>query len=62
VIVSLWRDMYKKREPLLKEAARRCKMNGIVFQVNEPLHGLDMHGQTSFVEKYWRAQVVYFIN
>ncbi|WP_046176050.1 TrmB family transcriptional regulator [Domibacillus indicus] len=50
VIVSLWSDMYKMLEPVLKETAHRCKMKGIVFQVNNPVAGLDQHRQTSFVE------------
>lgn len=50
VIVSLWSGMYEMLEPLLKEAAHRCKMKGIVFQVEEPIQGLDLHRETSFVE------------
>ncbi|WP_046180227.1 TrmB family transcriptional regulator [Domibacillus tundrae] len=51
VIISLWSEMYEMLEPLLKEAAHRCKMKGIVFQVINPITGLDLHRQTSFVEQ-----------
>jgi sugar-specific transcriptional regulator TrmB len=51
VIVSIWSDMYKLLESLLKEAAHRCKMKGIVFQVADPIDGFDLHRQTNFIEQ-----------
>ncbi|WP_050181899.1 TrmB family transcriptional regulator [Domibacillus robiginosus] len=51
VILSMWSGMYKMLQPLLKKAAHRCKMKGIVFQVEQPIRGLDVHRQTSFVEE-----------
>lgn len=38
-------------ELLLKKAAHRCKMKGIVFKVEGPIDGLALHSQTGFTEE-----------
>lgn len=50
-MISIWREMYKMLELLLKKAAHRCKMKGIVFKVEGPIDGLALHSQTGFTEE-----------
>ncbi|MGE6378533.1 TrmB family transcriptional regulator [Peribacillus muralis] len=49
IVVSLWDKMYEILEPELKESAGHCTLKGIVFQVESPLAGIDVHRQTSYV-------------
>lgn len=50
VVVSLWDEMYGKLEQELIGAAAHCTLKGIAFQVENPLSGIDIHRQTSYVE------------
>ncbi|MBC6975068.1 TrmB family transcriptional regulator [Bacillus sp. Xin] len=50
VVVSLWDKMYGRLEQELKDKATNCKLKGIVFQVENPLLGLDIHRKTSYVD------------
>lgn len=50
VVVSLWDKMYGRLEHELKHKALNCNLKGIVFQVENPLSGLDIHRKTSYVD------------
>ncbi|MFB6804077.1 TrmB family transcriptional regulator [Peribacillus butanolivorans] len=50
VIVSIWDKMYEKLEQELKDTAAHCNLKGIVFQVDNPLPGIDIHRKTSYVD------------
>ncbi|MFD4931559.1 TrmB family transcriptional regulator [Peribacillus butanolivorans] len=50
VIVSIWDKMYEKLEQELKDTAAYCNLKGIVFQVDSPLPGIDIHRKTSYVD------------
>ncbi|MFJ7684079.1 TrmB family transcriptional regulator [Peribacillus butanolivorans] len=50
VIVSIWDKMYEKLEQELKDTAAYCNLKGIVFQVDTPLPGIDIHRKTSYVD------------
>lgn len=51
VTISRWNETYKMLELLLKKAAHRCKMKGIVFKVEGPIDDLDLRRQTGFTEE-----------
>ncbi|MFB7641056.1 TrmB family transcriptional regulator [Peribacillus butanolivorans] len=50
VIISIWDKMYEKLEQELKDTAAYCNLKGIVFQVDNPLPGIDIHRKTSYVD------------
>ncbi|MGG3521493.1 helix-turn-helix domain-containing protein [Bacillus pseudomycoides] len=49
IILSIWDTMYKKLLVDLKEKERECSLKGIVFEVDDPLQGLEIHRKTSYV-------------
>ncbi|MCP3742008.1 TrmB family transcriptional regulator [Rossellomorea sp. BNER] len=50
IVVSLWDKMYERLEQDLGDKAMNCSLKGIVFQVENPLSGLDIHRKTSYVD------------
>ncbi|EMA6343173.1 TrmB family transcriptional regulator [Bacillus cytotoxicus] len=50
IIISIWDTMYEKLLIELQKKEPECSVKGIVFQVEKPLRGLEMHRKTSYVE------------
>ncbi|APH04012.1 TrmB family transcriptional regulator [Bacillus weihaiensis] len=50
VVISLWDNMYERLEQDLIDKAPNIDLKGIVFQVESPLSGLDIHRKTSYVD------------
>ncbi|MGM9924475.1 MAG: TrmB family transcriptional regulator [Bacillus sp. (in: firmicutes)] len=48
IIVSLWKEMYQRLENDLKDVKPDCRLQGIVFGVEEPLKSLELHRETSY--------------
>lgn len=51
VTISRWNETYKMLDLLLKKAAHRCKMKGIVFKVEGPINDLVLRRQTGSKEE-----------
>lgn len=49
VVLSLWESMYHKLLEDLRKKQGDCNLKGIVFQIDNPLPGLEVHRQTQYV-------------
>jgi sugar-specific transcriptional regulator TrmB len=50
IVLSMWEPMYCNLMEDLKKRQEGCLLRGILFQVNDPLPGLELHRKTHYVE------------
>lgn len=50
VVASLWESMYQQLLDDLKKKQTDCSLKGMVFQIADPLPGLEVHRQTDYVQ------------
>lgn len=50
IILSMWEPMYRKLMNDLKLQQDQCLLSGLLFQVDDPLPGLEVHRKTHYVE------------
>ncbi|MBK3493295.1 TrmB family transcriptional regulator [Viridibacillus sp. YIM B01967] len=50
IVISIWGDMYEELLSDLQKATKLCALKGIVFEVEQPLAGLDYHRTTSYTK------------
>ncbi|MGE7836983.1 TrmB family transcriptional regulator [Viridibacillus arvi] len=49
-VISFWGDMYEELLADLQATSETCGLKGIVFEIEQPLQGLDHHRITSYTE------------
>jgi HTH-type transcriptional regulator, sugar sensing transcriptional regulator len=50
VLLSLWEPMYRKLKEELRAKQDQCLLGGLLFQVNDPLPGLEVHRKTHHID------------
>ena len=50
ILLSLWEPMYRRLKEDLEAKRDQCLLSGLLFQVKDPLPGLEVHRKTHYVE------------